>query len=169
MKMEELARTCHISLSYFDNLLIDIMDNLSKDSISSCLSWMIKQGSDKRTNLLMAEYLSFMATNLRTPFTKKLHLIYLVNDVLHHCVLENNNVMFEALKTVAAPMYCSAANVATGDEMEKLSKLITLWTSKNKFFSKETLDQMMNPLPSLNKFRADLTEKYRGSVQLVEN
>ena len=28
---------------------------------------------------------------------------------------------------------------------------------------------MKNPVTSLNKFRADLTEKYRWSVQLVEN
>ena len=77
--------------------------------------------------------------------------------------------MKKALETVAAPMYCSAAKVATGDEMEKLSKLITLWTSKNKFFTEETLDQMKNPGTSLNKFRADLAEKFRGSVQLVEN
>ena len=72
------------------------------------------------TNLLLAEYLSCKATSQSTPFTKKLHLIYLVNDVLHHCVRKNNDVMKDALETVAAPMYCAAAKVANGDEMEKL-------------------------------------------------
>ena len=120
------------------------------------------------TNLLLAEYLSFKATNQNTPFTKKLHLIYLVNDVLHHCVRKNNDMMKKALETVAVPMYCSAAHIANGEEMEKLSKLITLWTSKNKFFTEETLDQMKNPGTSLSKFRADLTETHRDSVEEVE-
>ena len=167
--MEETARSCSISLSEFEKLLSAVMENLTTDTISSCLSWMFSEGQDIRTDLLLAEFLSFKATNLSTPFTKKLHLIYLVNDVLHHCVRKNNDVMKKALETVAAPMYCSAAKIATGDEMEKLSKLITLWTSKNKFFTEETLDQMKNPGTSLNKFRADLAEKFRGSVQLVEN
>ena len=67
----------------------------------------------------------------------------------------NNDVMKQALETVAAPMYCSAAKVASGDKMEKLRKLITLW---KEFFTEETLDQMKNPETSLSKFRADLAE-----------
>ena len=51
--------------------------------------------------------------------------------------------------------------------MEKLSKLITLWTSKNKFFSEETLDQMKNPGNSLTKYKADLAEKFRSVVEEV--
>ena len=167
-RLEEMARSCKVSLSHFNTLLTPIMETCTKDSISSGKSWMFQQGTDMETNLLLAEYLSFRATNQNTPFTKKLHLIYLVNDVLHHCVRKNNDVMKEALETVAAPMYCSAAQVASGDEMEKLSKLITLWTSKNKFFTEETLDQMKNPGTSLSKFRADLAEKYRASVEEVE-
>ena len=88
---------------------------------------------------------------------------------MYNCVMKKNDLMKKALETVAAPMYCSAAEIATSDEMEKLSKLITLWTSKNKFFTEETLDQMKNPGTSLNKFRANLAERFRGSVQLVEN
>ena len=167
-RLEETARSCKVSLSHFNTLLTPIMETCTKDSISSGKSWMFQQGTDMETNLLLAEYLSFRATNQSTPFNKKLHLIYLVNDVLHHCVRKNNDVMKEALETVAAPMYCFAAKVATGDEMEKLSKLITLWTSKNKFFSEETLDQMKNPGTSLSKFRADLAEQYRASVEEVE-
>ena len=96
VRMEELARTCHILLSDFDKML---------NSVSSCVSWMIQRGLDKKTNLLLAEYLSFTATNQSTQFNKKLHLIYLVNDVLHHCVLKKNDVMKETLISVSAPMF----------------------------------------------------------------
>ena len=57
--------------------------------------------------------------------------------------------------------------VASSDEMEKLSKLITLWTSKNKFFSEETLDQMKNPGNSLTKYKADLADQFRSVVEEV--
>ena len=80
---------------------------------------------------------------------------------------KNNSAMKSALETVVVPMYCSAAKVAGQEEMEKLSKLITLWTSKNKFFSEETLDAMKNPGNSLNKYKTELTEKFRSAVEEV--
>ena len=46
--------------------------------------------------------------------------------------------------------------------------MITLWTSKNKFFTEATLDQMKSPGTSLNKYRADLAERFRGAVEEVE-
>lgn len=52
--------------------------------------------------------------------------------------------------------------------MEKLSKLITLWTSKNKFFSEDTLDAMKNPGNSFIKFKSDLEKKFRTAVEEVE-
>ena len=87
------------------------METCTKDSISSGKSWMFQQASDEESNLLLAEYLSWKVTNESTSFTKKLHLIYLVNDVLHHCVRKNNTAMKTALETVVVPMYCSAAKV----------------------------------------------------------
>ena len=58
--------------------------------------------------------------------------------------------------------------VAKSDEMEKLSKLITLWTSKNKFFSEDTLDSMKNPGNSFINFKSDLEKKFRTAVEEVE-
>ena len=113
LRLEELSRSSNISLSHFDSLLQPIMDTCTKDSISSGKSWMFQQqqAGDQDTCLLLAEYLACRVTNQNTSFTKKLHLIYLVNDVLHHCVRKNNSGMQKALETVAAPMYCSAAKV----------------------------------------------------------
>ena len=52
--------------------------------------------------------------------------------------------------------------------MEKLSKLITLWTSKNKFFSEDTLDAMKNPGNSFITYKSDLERKFRTAVEEVE-
>ena len=39
-------------------------------------------------------------------------------------------------------MYCSDAKVATDDEIGNLTKVLTFWKSKNRFFSDQTLKDM---------------------------
>ena len=167
-KLEKDAKKLKVALSHFDGLLQPIMETCTKDSISSGKSWMFQQATDKESEFLLAEYLCLKVTNQNTKFNQKLHIIYLVNDVLHHCVRKGNSGMQTALESVVVPMYCSTAKVAGSDEMEKLSKLISLWTSKNKFFAEETLEAMKNPGNSFNKYKADLAEKYRSKVEEVE-
>lgn len=63
-------------------------------------------------------------------------------------------------------MYCCAADVA-GDEEErsKLTKLMTLWESKGKFFSEEKLETMRNPGRMMKTYRSKLEEEF---AELVE-
>ena len=168
MRLEEFSRSCGINLSYFDSLLKPIMDTCTKDSISTGKQWMFQKGVDETSNQLLSEHLTWRVSSPDTNFNEKLHLIYLVNDVLHHCVRKNNSSLQAALVAVAVPMYCSAAQVASVEEMEKLSKLITLWQSKNKFFSDQTLEAMKNPGSSLLKYKADLADTFRSAVEDVE-
>ena len=126
LRLEELSRSSNISLSHFDSLLQPIMDTCTKDSISTGKQWMFQKGVDKESNKLLSEYLTWRVSSPDTNFNQKLHVIYLVNDVLHHCVRKNNSQLQAALVAVAVPMYCSAAQVAGGEEMDKLSKLIVL-------------------------------------------
>ena len=168
LRLEELSRSSNISLSHFDSLLQPIMDTCTKDSISTGKQWMFQKGVDKESNKLLSEYLTWRVSSPDTSFNQKLHVIYLVNDVLHHCVRKNNSQLQAALVAVAVPMYCSAAQVAGEEEMDKLSKLIVLWQSKNKFFSDQTLEAMKSPGSSLLKYKADLADKFRSAVEEVE-
>ena len=83
--------------------------------------------------------MALRVTNQATTFNQKLHLIYLVINVLHHSNMNMKNAaaLQTALEGVAVPMYCSDAEVAP-----KMTKLLTLWESKNKFFSYQTLKDM---------------------------
>ena len=168
LRLEELSRSSNISLSHFESLLQPIMETCTKDSISSGKQWMFQKGVDKDSNKLLSEYLTWRVSSPDTNFNQKLHVIYLVNDVLHHCVRKNNSLLQAALVAVAVPMYCSAAQVAGAEEMDKLSKLIVLWQSKNKFFSDQTLEAMKNPGSSLSKYKADLADRFRSAVEEVE-
>ena len=81
-------------------------------------------------------------TNQANTFNQKLHLIYLVNDDLHYCIMKNADALQTALEGGAVPMYYSEAKVATDDEIGNLTKVLTFWKSKNRFFSDQTLKDM---------------------------
>jgi len=167
-KLEELSRSSNISLSILETVLQPIIESCTKDSISSGKSWIFQHATSPDSNSLISEYLAWRVTNKVNTFNQKLHLIYLMNDVLHHCVRKNASALKSALEDVAVPMYCSAAEVATDDEIGKLTKLITLWESKNKFFSDQTLDYMKNPRNSMKRYRSDLADEFNSSVEAVE-
>ena len=167
-KLEELSRTTNISLSIMETVLQPIIESCTKDSISSGKSWIFQHSTNSDSNTLISEYLAWRVTNQSYSFNQKLHLIYLLNDVLHHCVRKNADALKAALEEVAVPMYCAAAEVAGEDEIGKLTKLITLWESKNKFFTENTIDAMKNPRNSMKKYRADLADEFSNSVEAVE-
>lgn len=41
-------------------------------------------------------------------FASKLHLIYLVNDVLHHCARKHAEDVKREMENIVIPMFCSA-------------------------------------------------------------
>ena len=50
-------------------------------------------------------------------------------------------------------MYTTAACIATEEQMPKLSKLVTLWETKSKFFEDEVLEKMRDFKESAAKYR----------------
>ena len=54
---------------------------------------------------------------------------------------------------VAVSMYTAAAVIATEEQMPKLSKLVTLWETKSKFFEEEVLEKMRDFKESAAKYR----------------
>lgn len=166
--LEDLSRSCNVSLSILETVLQPIIESCTKDSISSGKSWIFQHATTSTSNQLIAEYLVWRVTKESVPFNQRLHLIYLVNDVLHHCVRKNAEALKTALESVAVPMYCATAEVAGEDEIKKLTKLITLWESKNKFFADDALEEMKDPLVSIKKYRAGLVDKFSDAADTAE-
>ncbi len=107
-------------------------------------------------------------TSEQSDFTAKLHLIYLVNDVLHHCVRKNSLELKTAFEAVTVPMYTAAACSADPDQMQKLTKLLTLWETKSKFFDELMLNKLKNYETSYGEYRQAVREEFRGAVESVE-
>jgi len=163
--LEDLSRSTNISLSIFDSVLQPIIETCTKDAISSGKSWIFQNSNNSECNRLMASYLNFKVTSTNADFTTKLHIIYLVNDVLHHCVRKNNLELKAAFEKVAVSMYSAAASIANEDQMPKLSKLVTLWETKSKFFDENILDGMKNYQDSFEKYKENLKKCYAVEIQ----
>ena len=104
-------------------------------------------------------------------FSLKLHLIYLMNDVLHHCARKGADALQQSFESVAVEMYCSAwtslASLPTEEERAakrpKLNKLIKLWEGK-KIFGSSTLHKMRQPEEAWAAYKAQIEETYSAAV-----
>lgn len=162
--LEALSRITNVSLSIFDSVLEPIVNSCTKDSISSGKSWIFQNSNSADCNRLLANYLNFKVTSPLSDFTNKLHIIYLVNDVLHHCVRKNNHELKNAFVKVAVSMYTAAACVATEEQMPKLAKLVTLWETKSKFFDEKIIDKMKDYRESFHQYQVELKRCYMVEI-----
>ncbi|KAK4325591.1 hypothetical protein Pmani_003834 [Petrolisthes manimaculis] len=141
-----------------DDLLGPITESCTKDSISNGKHWIFTNAQSPAKNTWLARYLLYKATVNNGPFNHKLHIIYLMNDVLHHCVRKNADDLKEALQKVLVPMFCSAMTIASDDQKSKLDKLLSLWESKINL-EEGVLMQLKNPVESWAGFeKAQLGE-----------
>lgn len=162
--LEEQAAENNISLIDFDDVLQPIIDACTKDSISAGKNWILQHSSDTAKNNVVLQYLLKKALLNGATFTQKLHLIYLVNDILHHCVRKNANDLKNSLENVVIPMFCSAQLIATSDQKVKLSKLLSLWESKAKFFDACVISKLGSPDSSMHEYKTNLMNMHHDIV-----
>ena len=134
------------------------------------------QATSHDNNRLIAHYLAYRVTQESASFTLKLHLIYLMNDVLHHCVRKYADELKQSLESVAVEMFCSGwtscasngGNLTNGKEsvesrQAKLSKLIKLWEDKS-IFSPSTLNKMRSAEDSWKAYTQQLKLDYADVI-----
>ncbi len=145
--LELLAHDTEMSLHEIDSVLQPIIDSCTKETIGSGKVWIFQTATNHDRNRLLAHYLAYKVTEPKAPFQLKLHLIYLMNDVVHHCVRKNNDDLKGSLESVIVEMFCSAwlscadEKGDQGQRENKLTKLINLWQDKY-IFSTVSLRRM---------------------------
>ncbi|XP_069162329.1 calcium homeostasis endoplasmic reticulum protein isoform X2 [Procambarus clarkii] len=154
-----------------DELLGPITESCTKDSISNGKHWIFTNAQSPSKNQWLARYLLWKATANSGPFNHKLHIIYLMNDVLHHCVRKNADDLKEALQKVLAPMFCNAMTVASEDQKSKLDKsvtfqLLSLWESKINL-EDVVLLQLKNPVESWAASEKALIDEFPQVVATI--
>jgi RNA recognition motif-containing protein len=130
--------------------LSQLLDSLvpTKDAIKKGKDYIVSLG---QTASAVAE---FMCERLeKTPdWSAKLNIIYLTNEVLHHCVKlrpsgANHDIFSEAFLPYLPAMLYSAYVNQPNDRREKIEKIIEIWKTKTVYDARTALDinQQINP------------------------
>ncbi|CAE1284660.1 CHERP [Acanthosepion pharaonis] len=161
-KMDQLSENCEIDLEELDKTVQPIIESCTKDAILNGKSWIFTHCVSEEHCELIAQYLLNRITDKDSTFDVKLHLIYLINDLLHHCQRKNADELKTHLEGIVVPAFCTASVHFTEDKKQKLTKLLNLWES-NKYFDTETIEKLKNPVDSVANYQANLITEY-GSI-----
>ncbi|XP_062130101.1 LOW QUALITY PROTEIN: calcium homeostasis endoplasmic reticulum protein [Drosophila sulfurigaster albostrigata] len=163
-QLEQLANEQGIVLREFDSVLQPIIESCTKDSISAGKNWILQHSTDSAKINVVLQYLLKKALVNGSTFQQKLHLIYLVNDILHHCMRKNISDLKNNLENVVIPMFCSADLIASSDQRTKLSKLLSLWESKAKFFDACVISKLQSPDSSMQEYKTNVQNTHHDIV-----
>uniref|UniRef100_A0A6Q2XP71 Uncharacterized protein n=1 Tax=Esox lucius TaxID=8010 RepID=A0A6Q2XP71_ESOLU len=164
---QKLLEETQLDVSEFDNLLQPIIDTCTKDAISAGKNWMFNNAKGPLHCELMCSHLRNRITADAAHFELRLHLIYLTNDVLHHCQRKQQRDLLAALQKVVVPIYCTSFLAVEEDKQQKITRLLQLW-EKNGYFDEVTIQQLQSPALGLGQYQASLITEYAAVVQPVQ-
>ncbi|XP_063226601.1 LOW QUALITY PROTEIN: calcium homeostasis endoplasmic reticulum protein [Bacillus rossius redtenbacheri] len=162
--LQRSAEESGINFQEFDAILQPIIDSCTKDAISSGKGWILARSTTPKADEVVALHLLRKVISQAVPFSQKLHIIYLVNDVLHHCARKNAEDLKKALENVVVPMFCNASIGITEEQQSKLNKLLTLWESKNNYFEPSVMEKLKNPSRSWSEYQAGLITQHASAI-----
>ncbi|KAM4710088.1 calcium homeostasis endoplasmic reticulum protein isoform 2-T2 [Discoglossus pictus] len=165
-QMQKLREETQLDMNEFDNLLQPIIDTCTKDAISAGKNWMFSNAKSPQHCELMAGHLRNRITAEGAHFELRLHLIYLTNDVLHHCQRKQARDLLAALQKVVVPIYCTSFLAVEEDKQQKIARLLQLW-EKNGYFDEATIQQLQSPALGLGQHQASLLAEFASVVQPV--
>ncbi|XP_017882786.1 calcium homeostasis endoplasmic reticulum protein isoform X2 [Ceratina calcarata] len=161
--LQNSAQNTNTDLTAFDAVLQPIIDSCTKDSISAGKAWILQNSVTPQSNQVVADHLLkkvIQAIN----FSHKLHIIYLVNDVLHHCARKKSMDLRKAMESVVVPMFCNTSLAASEEQLNKLNKLLSLWESKNNYFDEGIIDKLKQPSASWSEYQANLVAQHASAI-----
>uniref|UniRef100_A0A8C0GQW9 Calcium homeostasis endoplasmic reticulum protein n=1 Tax=Chelonoidis abingdonii TaxID=106734 RepID=A0A8C0GQW9_CHEAB len=166
-QMQKVLEETQLDMNEFDNLLQPIIDTCTKDAISAGKNWMFSNAKSPQHCELMAGHLRNRITAEGAHFELRLHLIYLINDVLHHCQRKQARDLLAALQKVVVPIYCTSFLAVEEDKQQKIARLLQLW-EKNGYFDESIIQQLQSPALGLGQYQATLITEYASVVQPVQ-
>jgi len=163
--LELLANDTGLDLEEVETVFQPIIESCTKDSISGGKGWIFNKATSHDNNKLIAHYLSYRVTQESAAFTVKLHLVYLMNDVLHHCVRKGAEELKQSLESVAVEMFSAGWTAAGAEEAKqaKFTKLVKLWDDKS-IFSQSTIAKMKEPDVSFKTYLDQLKITYATEI-----
>lgn len=77
--------------------------------------------------------ISFRALGPGMQFQHKLHIVYLVNDILHHCQRKGAQDLKKSLEDIIVPLFFCTQIGESPENLQKVTKVLGIWESHNLF------------------------------------
>ncbi|XP_054161602.1 calcium homeostasis endoplasmic reticulum protein-like [Oppia nitens] len=167
-QLRRLADDFNVNLNEFENVLLPIADNCTKEAITKGKAWIFNNCSAPVHYDVIARHLLHRVMTIGSTFESRLHILYLINDLLSHCQRKGDDSLKRCLEKVIVPIFCQTFSDADEEKHQKLNKLLKLW-QMNQYFESTALDQLQNPSMALANYKSALLNEFSGQVTNVTN
>ena len=82
---------------------------------------------------LMLLNLLFRVLGPGMQFQHKLHIVYLVNDILHHCQRKGAQDLQKTLEDIIVPLFFCTQIGESPENLQKVTKVLGIWENHNLF------------------------------------
>ncbi|KAH8805847.1 hypothetical protein F5884DRAFT_737321 [Xylogone sp. PMI_703] len=144
-------------IAHFHTLLNDVVTQCTPQNVQKSKRWILENivQSTARCTALGKYLTSLSASFSNSPTStdsskrepsvkrKRLHLLYLINDILHHAKYRSNDAsVCSKLQPILVPLFESAAAPKTGPKhLRKISDLLDIWEEKS-YYSSEYIGKL---------------------------
>ncbi|ESP02448.1 hypothetical protein LOTGIDRAFT_95622, partial [Lottia gigantea] len=137
-RLQQLAVDCELPVEELDRAVQPIIDSCTKDGILNCKNWIMQKSMSFQHCELITQYILKRIIGPDSQFSVRLHLIYLMNDLLHHCMRKGHNDLKVNIEKIVVPTFCTTIKDCDEKGKEKLLKLLNLWDRHN-YFNADTI------------------------------
>ena len=172
-EIKPITDTQQLDLTSFRELVQKLILACTKDNIQNGKNWIVSNAKTEEDRRIVAQYLFRRLLEEVLPFQQKLHIVYLINDVLHHSRKKDLPQLQEALQEYILPIIGIVVNGEAAENKQKISKVLKIWENQS-FFSEDVRGKLKDPSPLYDQFlnfidaeKADMKadeEKARSSV-----
>lgn len=164
--LQTLSNDCELPLEDLDKTVKPIIDSCTKDAILTGKSWIFQNCTTDAKSELIAQYFLKRIISKEASFELRLHLIYLINDLLHHCQRKGADNLKKCLEQIVVAVFCTSLVGAGEDKKVKLNKLLALW-EQNKYFDQDIIEKMKEPDKSLGNYHTELINENTAIVSQI--
>ncbi|KAI1056487.1 hypothetical protein LB507_001596 [Fusarium sp. FIESC RH6] len=165
------------SVEAFFSLLTDALAQCSRPNVQKCKVWIVENvaPSTARTTAL-AKYSAALSKSLQDDGSRpslkrrRLHLLYVLNDVFHHFVVRKGNVQFAMLWENVLPSLIASAAAFNNcpKHKKKLADLIQIWFEKQ-YLRPNVIIQLEDALDSGVAPQTEEPQVSNASIKLAKD
>ncbi|CAH8833142.1 unnamed protein product [Trichobilharzia szidati] len=175
-KREENVRKAgeklNMSWEQMNEMIQPLIEACTKENISKGKSWIVdKMTESPELTKLMSDYLIARASATRVSFDLRLHLVYLLNDLLHHSKRRGAPAhLQEALQETVPIIFCLATEIADEEQKAKINRVLSLWET-NSYLPAEVLVKMRPPESSkfLTEWKESQSKPYEVEIDKIKS